>query len=972
MCEVSTLFYHQMYHDLAQKSCDALDSEGRLDVLPLPEHVGNSDIDRDTAANVEVENDQSPGIWPVSQEDVAYLHHTSGTSTGLPKPIPQSHHAGVYVLPNLDKDQGKATFSTTPLYHGGIADCFRAWTSGALIWLFPGREVPITATTILKSLDCAQRAERTASAPNVQYFSSVPYVLQMMATEAEGMQRLKEMEIVGVGGAALPQQVGDDLVQQGVSLVSRFGSAECGFLMSSHRRYKIDEEWQYLRCRSPHISFEPQGEGSNLAELVVRSTWPHMAKRNRDNGCFATADLFEKHPTIADAWRYHSRSDSQLTLATGKKFDPAPLEAAISTFPLLKEVLIFGNGEQHPGALLFRSKESANLTGKELLETVWPDIERLNSGSQSHARLSKDMLVCMPTDSPSLEKSSKGTVMRGPAEKQYAAEISKAYRGEFSDAESASQNGDHPTPTADEAVPMAVVGIIKEVIGEENRVPKDVDLFSYGVDSTACMRIRALLQKTILAGSAVELPLNIVYDCGTIRRLCQYLVKVRNGEKIEQEDETLQMSAYVSQYGTFKDFSNQPAVTKNSSNPYLSHEAKGEVVILTGATGALGAYVLSQLRSSPRISKIHCLVRAGSLTAAIERVSKSLVARNKAPLDEVSSAKITCHPCKLSDSLLGLSSSSISTNADNGDLYDSLSNSATIIIHAAWAVNFSMRLSSFVKDHIAGLHNLIKFALACSAAQPPRFIFCSSTASVLGPKADPLIPERISHDPLSASPLGYSRSKWVAERICEEAHFKTRLRRRISVLRIGQLCGDTESGIWNVTEAWPIMLSSIKVTNSLPDLSQTLDWLPIDIAAEAVVETALSNAPTVTTKEEPIDIPVLHILNPNTQPTWSALLHWLQRLSPNFDILPPADWLQRIENLSGKAAKHPARKLLGLWKDAYVKNGEAGGNENKKIFEMGKTEEAVSAMRDVQPIGEAQFEKIWVWIEREMMSEKMG
>ena len=208
---------------------------------------------------------------------------------------------------------------------------------------------------------------------------------------------MKEMDIVGVGGAALLQNVGDDLVEQGVNLVSRFGSAEYGFLMSLHRNYAKEKEWQYLRSDiSLHLKFEPQ-EG--LAELVILSTWPHMAKTNRDECSYNTADLFALHPTIPNAWKFHSRADSQLTLITGKKFDPTPLEAAIATSPLVEDVLIFGNGQKYPGALLFRSPQSAGRTNEEFTSAVWPSIEKLNAESQGHTRVPSSTLVVMPKDS---------------------------------------------------------------------------------------------------------------------------------------------------------------------------------------------------------------------------------------------------------------------------------------------------------------------------------------------------------------------------------------------------------------------------------------------------------------------------------------------------------------------------------------------------------------------------------------------
>lgn len=168
--------------------------------------------------------------WPVKETDLDVLYHTSGTS-GMPKPIPQTHFEAIGVLPCLSDGRGNASFTTTPLYHGGMADVLRAWTSNALIWLFPGKDVPITPANILKSIQMAQEAtqsEQPHEIPPVKYFSSVPFVLQMLAADEEGMKILKGMDIVGVGGAALPAAAGDDLVAKGVNLISRYGSMECG------------------------------------------------------------------------------------------------------------------------------------------------------------------------------------------------------------------------------------------------------------------------------------------------------------------------------------------------------------------------------------------------------------------------------------------------------------------------------------------------------------------------------------------------------------------------------------------------------------------------------------------------------------------------------------------------------------------------------------------------------------------------
>lgn len=495
-CGASILFYDPVYESLATSAEDLLRVDIGLRGVPLPWITEDQDI-YSFIKQKENQSVQFKSLWEISEHDVAYLHHTSGTSTGLPKPIPQSHRAAVGVLPCLNGSL-EATFTTTPLYHGGIADCFRAWTSGAMIWLFPGKEVPITADNILKSLACADLSADKRQSPRIKYFSSVPYVLQMLATEEDGLRKLKEMDIVGVGGAALPQEVGENLVQKGVNLISRFGSAECGFLMSSHRDYATDQEWQYLRSGqgANDLKFEPRED--NLSELVILPNWPHMAKRNRLDGSFETADLFEPHPNIPNAWRYRSRADSQLALITGKKFDPAPLEAAIATSNFLGDVLIFGNGQQFPGAFLFRSNEALDMSENDLLDAVWPQIQKLNTESQAHTRLSKSMLAVMPAEEAKLEKSSKGTILRGQAEKRFGRRISEAYEnankamnGDFSHEETQAVVPDHE-------IPSAVLDIIKSVLGDKGAIPEDIDLFSYGVDSVACMQIRGLLQKVVL------------------------------------------------------------------------------------------------------------------------------------------------------------------------------------------------------------------------------------------------------------------------------------------------------------------------------------------------------------------------------------------------------------------------------------------------------------------------------------------
>ncbi|KAF1953935.1 hypothetical protein CC80DRAFT_517873 [Byssothecium circinans] len=893
---------------------DPAHSERVINVLEICQDKGTPDLLRGQIP-LEAEEDifqviQGPSPVPVeyaetNETDVAYLHHTSGTSSGLPKPIAQTHGAAVGFLPHLPTTPTKATFTTTPLYHGGIADVFRSWTSDSIIWLFPGKDIPITARNICKCLDLAELYSSTEGHPMVKYSSSVPYVLQMMGADDKGLTALQRMDVMGVGGAALPAEVGNRL------LISRFGSAECGFLLSSYRDFAADKEWQYLRNYSPAelVEFEPRDDG--LGELV--------AKKNRDDGSFATADLF----------LYHSRADAQLTLITGKKFDPAPLEAAIATSQFLDDVLIFGNSRPYPGALLLRSEVSKDMTGNELVGLIWPLVQKTNNESQDHARISRNMLIPVPFQLETLEKRSKGTIIRRVAERRFTELIDAAYGPAYD------MKADN---IEDGQITQHLISLIEQIVPHSTPLEEDTDLFSHGVDSIVCMRLRNYLQQ-LVPRQEQTLPLSIIEDSGTIRGLSDDILRRRHGKpEAQDKDENKHMLDLVQQYSSFDD--SRSVLLSPLEYHYMNGDL-GEVIVLTGATGALGAHILNLLRDSDSVSTVYCLVRGSNKNAAKERITKALEQRGLGGI--AAGDKVTVVQAQLGEPRLGLSDS----------LYSYLAARTDLVLHVAWTVNFRLKLQSFEKDNIAGVTNLINLALAAGRSRPPRFAYCSSTAAIMNRKADQggRLAETISQDPSTASPLGYSRSKWVAEQICLEANERTQLHGRVAIIRVGQLSGDSITGSWNTKEAWPMMLSTSRLIGCLPDLGdEPLGWLPVDIAANAFLEAAKAQS------KDHQSLSIYHVLSPHPKPTWHQMLHWLKK-KENFDIVPSNDWVGHLEQSNG--TDHPAMKLLGMWKESYstITQQSAKGPE----FSISLTQEKVPALRNIQPLDEAYVGKVWEW-----------
>jgi hypothetical protein len=245
-----------------------------------------------------------------------------------------------------------------------------------------------------------------------------------------------------------------------------------------------------------------------------------QAKHNRVDQSYATSDLFVPNPRIPNAWKYHSRADAQLTLLTGKKFDPAPIEAAITSAaaPLLADALVFGNDKPYPGVLLFPSRAARGVVDGDVLSRVWAVVEKLNAEGQDHTQISRGMLVFMPFEEDALEKSSKGTVLRGRAGERYREAIDVAY--------SHVDDGDEDF-VPDEDLGGYLVSEIESRVDGRKTLAQDTDLFGYGLDSVASMQLRGRV-KRLLPNDAGELPLSIVEDCGTVRELTKYIIKRRH------------------------------------------------------------------------------------------------------------------------------------------------------------------------------------------------------------------------------------------------------------------------------------------------------------------------------------------------------------------------------------------------------------------------------------------------------------
>ncbi|KAJ5797836.1 uncharacterized protein N7503_007132 [Penicillium pulvis] len=825
---------------------------------------------------------QRPNMEPMREsKKMAWILHSSG-STGFPKPIFLTNYQ---CLANFRKSFGLRLFNISPLFHShALMELGRAFYTRASAYL-GNHSLAITYQNLVDALKVAKP----------QQISAVPYVIKLLAERQEGIKALASPQLVLYGGSSCPDDLGDRLVAQGVNLVANYGATETGQIMTSFRS-DGDTEWQYMRLHRPVADYTLMDEISpGVFECVAldglpskgpSNSKPPFSEKNPENS-FRTADLFARHPDPkkSNYYKYISRLDDRITLVNGEKVLPIPIEGRVREEEFVGECVVFGYQRTVPGALIFRAPGKAtHLSNDEFLETIWPAVEAANARAETFSRIPKELVVIKGAD-VTYARTDKGTCIRAQVYQQFEEDIQRAYAG-FEG--SGQKKGTLALSTSE--LETWLLSRFKDDLDVSLEGP-DTDIFSAGIDSLQTTRIwRCIVRDLDLGDQGDSLSQNIVFEKGTIGALARHLFKLRTGQEFEEEDEMQIMREMIDRYSSF-----------THHTPIIQHQPSTEVVVVTGGTGNLGVFIIAELLKRPTVSEVWVLVRAPGQAAAGARLWKALAER-KVSLTDSEAAKLRAVPSDLSQANLGL----------DGFVIEHLLSSATSIIHSAWAVNFNLGVRSFEQQHIRGTYNLINFCLRSKLPVPARFFFCSSVSAASNTPKPASIREAMIEDLSHAQSMGYGRSKLVTEHITHNAMRQTGMHAR--VLRIGQLGGDTRNAQWNDTEAVALMFRSALTTGALPELNERPTWLPVDQCAQAITEIALdaSSLPSES------DL-VYHLVNPHAFSWKDDLLPALKQGSglPQFEVVSPQEWLQRLINSDQDPEINPSIKLLDFWKSKY-------------------------------------------------------
>ncbi len=423
----------------------------------------------------------------------------------------------------------------------------------------------------------------------------------------------------------------------------------------------------------------------------------------------------------------------------------------------------------------------------------------------------------------------------------------------------------------------------------------DDSFFDLGGDSISAMRVIAAIN----TGLGVQVAVHSIFETPTVSGLSQQLdghdgvrAPAAHGPSFASvHGDAAQVHAADLTLDKFIDAS---TLLGAPSLPGPSAEVR--TVLLTGATGFLGRYlVLELLEQMEQVDgTLVCLVRGKSDEDARRRLERTFDSGDADLLrhfQELAADRLQVVAGDKGEADLGLDAHTWQRLADNVDL----------IIDSAAFVNGVLPYSELFGPNVVGTAELIRFALS-TKLKPFAFVSTSDVGRQIEPS---LFVEDADIREISATRSvdgsyanGYGNSKWAGEVLLREAHDLCNL--PVAVFRSGMIMADpTYAGQLNVSDTVTRMVLSIVATGVAPASFYALDadgnrqrahfdGLPVDFVAEAIATLSVGVVDGFDT---------YHVMNPHDDGIGiDEYVDWL--IEAGYPIERVADfgeWLSRFE-----------------------------------------------------------------------------
>ncbi|KAG2237907.1 hypothetical protein INT48_002212 [Thamnidium elegans] len=708
------------------------------------------------------------------------------------------------------------------------------------------------------------------------------------------------------GGAATPKETDDFFLKHKINLVTILSMSECFHLMSSEVSQKrVDTNTYFFFEDAEKHAYLEHFDGERY-QLIIRKGSPFLAMgvQTRENGEYATKDLVVKSKLVENGYCYVGRADDTLVMVNGEKTNPLPMEDTIKSNPLVSHCTVIGEAQP-----------------------FHESVKKANKDAPNHSTILPEMVKIIPF-SKHLIVSDKGTVSRKRSIAYFQVEVDTMYAKFLTNKQNVHHGVDPNT------IETRVMKNVARVLGPSNAIQKEVSLFKQGLNSLLSIQLQNYLSKDIY-----PVPQDFLYDYPTIATIVDYFSKANIVNKPKEEIPVTKKFNYQATTDILDKYLQSaskdliPAVVTNYSDP---NDDREHVVMLTGATGSLGSAILLKLLQNPKVKTVYALVRGNESTDLMGRIADSFRKRGYPESELYEAGRVQALPMNVEQEYLGLSI----------NIYNKLKSETTVILSCAWLLDFNQPVAHYDSECIKGLYNMVKFAN--KEINPIHFHFISSV-SATGAYGIYVPEAAMPNNPQVALPMGYGQSKFIVEQLFHYLVEKKNM--PCYVHRVGQLCGDSNTGAWNTTEMYPLTLvGGGSYMKKMPDLDTAVNWMPVDYAGSIIVDIMMNTAASF---PESTDKTIFHIINTN-EISWSSLLTSMKQCGMEFEVIDPESWVQEVF----EDQNNPCYKLLGFYQKLFT-----NGQRHSVRWETSSTRTLSPCMKQAPTVSDRLFTYLEHWKE---------
>ncbi|NNN31115.1 amino acid adenylation domain-containing protein [Streptomyces sp. S3(2020)] len=766
---------------------------------------------------------------PPAPADLAYVLHTSG-STGRPKGVAVGHAALAHFVAAATHRYGlrreDRVLQFAPLhFDASVEEIFLTLCAGATLII---RTDDMT-DSVPGFLDACARLRVSVLDLPTAYWHELAYAV---STGAAALPEGVRTVVIG-GEAALPERVERwrKAVGTSVALLNTYGPTEATVVATV-----TDLHDPELAAGDVPIGLPLPGTRAAVADGELYLLGPTLADGYRpqvsDSARFAPLTALPDAPRayrtgdlvrIGDdgQLRYTGRADTEFKIS-GHRVQPAEVETALLTFPRIREAAVVGQ---------VLADGTRRLVAHLVAESPAPSAADVRD--HLRASLPAAMVPSAIEFTDRLPRTGSGKIDRNVLAEPRA----------------------HRAPTTGSPLELTITGVWAHLLGNDT-VTVDDDVFDLGAQSLQA--IQAANRLGVELGRDIKVAW--LFQHPTAAALARFLA----GE--EQSSAAVGLPSAL-----LADTRLDPGI-----RPGISRAAHGTPrrILLTGATGLVGAHLLSRLLADTG-AEIVCPVRAADTSEATARVHEALTRHGLTP-DARASARLTALPADLARADLGLRRETLADLAATCDA----------IFHNAATVSIMRDYATLRAANTESTRQLLR--LAAVNTTPLHYV---STLSVAPPAShSPEVPEAFL-PPHEGLRHGYQQSKWASERLLEQAAERGL---PVTVHRLGRVVGPAGTGYVNERDfLWSVLRAGIP-EGIVPELFEDEIWTPVDFVAQSLVHLSLDPDATATG-------PVFnHATLPRVR--LADVYDWVREYGYPVRSLPLARWREQLPGSADVAA----------------------------------------------------------------------